>query len=65
MIISNCHEVEVRRHWIQRIIDHDGRSDGTGGIESWLALGEALGMSRSALVREQAVLPAVRYAVDA
>jgi pyrroloquinoline-quinone synthase len=64
-ILANCPEVEVRREWIQRIIDHDGTSDGTGGIDSWLRLGEALGVSRSELVSEQRVLPAVRYAVDA
>lgn len=64
-ILANCPEVEVRREWIHRIIDHDGTADGTGGIESWLALGEALGVSRPELQSEQLVLPAVRYAVDA
>jgi pyrroloquinoline-quinone synthase len=64
-IMSNCPEVEIRREWIQRIIDHDGTSDEPGGIESWLRLGEALGVSREELVSEQHVLPAVRYAVDA
>jgi pyrroloquinoline-quinone synthase len=64
-ILSNCPEVEVRREWIQRIVDHDGTGEGEGGIESWLALGEALGVSRDELVSEQGVLPAVRYAVDA
>jgi pyrroloquinoline-quinone synthase len=62
-ILANCPEVEVRREWIQRIIDHDGTTDGTGGIESWLRLGEALGVSRDKLLSEQRVLPAVRYAV--
>ena len=64
-ILSNCPEVAVRREWIQRIIDHDGTAEGTGGIESWLRLGEALGVSRVALESERAVLPGVRYAVDA
>src|SRR3954463_3524882 len=64
-ILANCPEVEVRREWVQRIIDHDGTADGTGGIESWLALGEALGVRRDELVAERRVLPAVRYAVDA
>ena len=64
-ILANCPEVEVRRAWIGRIIDHDGTTDGTGGIESWLRLGEALGVSRAELVSEHRVLPAVRYAVDA
>ena len=64
-IMSNCPEVEVRREWIQRIIDHDGTAKGTGGIESWLRLGEALGVSREDLESECGVLPGVRYAVDA
>jgi pyrroloquinoline-quinone synthase len=64
-ILANCPDVGVRREWVQRIIDHDGTADGEGGIESWLRLGEALGVSREALVSERRVLPAVRYAVDA
>jgi pyrroloquinoline-quinone synthase len=64
-ILANCPEVEVRREWIRRIIDHDGTADGTGGIESWLRLGEALGVPRGELASERRVLPAVRYAVDA
>jgi pyrroloquinoline-quinone synthase len=64
-ILSNCPEVEVRREWIQRIVDHDGTADGTGGIESWLRLGEALGVTRDELLSERRVLPAVRFAVDA
>jgi pyrroloquinoline-quinone synthase len=64
-IVSNCPEIEVRRAWIQRIVDHDGTSAGTGGIESWLALGEALSVPRDELRSERRVLPAVRYAVDA
>jgi pyrroloquinoline-quinone synthase len=64
-ILSNCPEIDVRREWISRIIDHDGTGPGTGGIESWLRLGEALGVSREELESERRVLPAVRYAVDA
>ena len=64
-ILSNCPEAEVRRQWIQRIIDHDGTAEGTGGTESWVRLGEALGVARDELVSEQGVLPGVRYAVDA
>jgi pyrroloquinoline-quinone synthase len=64
-ILANCPEIEVRREWIHRIIDHDGTAEETGGIESWLRLGEALGVSRAELQAERRVLPAVRYAVDA
>jgi pyrroloquinoline-quinone synthase len=64
-IMANCPEVEVRRVWIQRILDHDGTSSERGGIDSWLALGEALGVDRDDLISERQVLPGVRYAVDA
>ena len=64
-ILANCPEVEVRRVWVRRILDHDGTAGEPGGIDSWLALGEALGVDREALVYERHVLPGVRYAVDA
>ena len=64
-ILSSCPDREIRRRWVQRIIDHDGTTEGSGGIESWLRLGEALGVSREELVSERRVLPGVRYAVDA
>jgi pyrroloquinoline-quinone synthase len=64
-ILSNCPDIEVRREWIKRIVDHDGTAAGSGGIESWLRLGEALGVSRDELESERRVLPGVRYAVDA
>jgi pyrroloquinoline-quinone synthase len=64
-ILSNCPDHEVRRHWISRIIDHDGTTEGTGGIEAWLKLGEAVGLCKEQLLNDQNTLPGVRYAVDA
>src|SRR6202012_4792355 len=64
-IVANCPEVEVRRVWLQRILDHDGTSSERGGTDSWLALGDALGVDRDELISERHVLPGVRYAVDA
>ena len=64
-IMSNCPEPAIRREWISRILDHDGTDETNGGIESWLRLGEALGVDRETLTGEQLVLPGVRYAVDA
>ena len=64
-ILSNCPYTEVRREWIERLIDHDGRTEGEGGIEAWLRLGKAVGLSREELLDERHVLPGVRYAVDA
>jgi pyrroloquinoline-quinone synthase len=64
-ILSNCPERAVRRAWIQRIIDHDGRQGSEGGLEAWLRLAEAMGVSRDVLLSGTWVLPGVRFAVDA
>lgn len=64
-ILANCPEREVRRHWVQRILDHDGYAGEEGGIEAWLRLGEAVGLSREDCVSQRLVLPGVRFAVDA
>jgi pyrroloquinoline-quinone synthase len=64
-ILSNCPEPAIRREWIQRILDHDGTTGQDGGIESWLRLGEALGLEREVLISERLTIPGVRYAVDA
>jgi len=64
-IISNCPFREVRRLWLHRITDHDGAREGEGGIEAWLRLAEACGMSREEVLDERHVLPGVRFAVDA
>src|SRR6266567_1102816 len=56
-ILSNCPEVSVRRVWIQRIIDHDGTLAGQGGIEDWLKLAEAVGLSRAAVQDEHHIVP--------
>lgn len=64
-ILSNLPSRELRRQWIGRIIDHDGMHGGDGGIEAWLKLGEAVGLSREEVEQEVRVVPGVRFAVDA
>lgn len=64
-ILTNCPHREVRRRWILRIVDQDGTADGEGGIEAWLRLGEALGLTREEMEDERHVVPGVRFAVDA
>lgn len=64
-ILASCPERDVRRLWIQRILDHDGREGDEGGIEAWLRLGEAVGLERAELIDLRHVLPGVRFAVDA
>lgn len=64
-ILSNCADRAVRRAWVQRILDHDGYGDDAGGIESWLRLAEAVGLSRQSVESLTEVVPGVRFAVDA
>ncbi|PYV40322.1 MAG: pyrroloquinoline quinone biosynthesis protein C [Acidobacteria bacterium] len=64
-ILSNCPVREVRRLWLHRITDHDGVRDGEGGIEAWLRLAEATGLTREETLDQRHVLPGVRFAVDA
>ena len=64
-LMSNCPDREVRREWIQRVLDHDGRQGDEGGIEAWLRLAEAVGLEREEVTSLRHVLPGVRFAVDA
>ena len=64
-IMANCRDRDARRLWVQRIIDHDGVESDKGGIEAWLQLGEAVGLSRDEMIDERHVLPGVRFAIDA
>jgi len=64
-ILANCPDRAVRRSWVQRILDHDGYGDDAGGIDSWLRLAEAVGLSREQTESLDEVLPGVRFAVDA
>ena len=63
-ILSNCSDPDVRRVWLTRIIDHDGTEPGTGGIEMWIRLGEALGVPREEMMDERHVLPGVRFITE-
>jgi pyrroloquinoline-quinone synthase len=68
-VLSNCPDREVRRGWVQRILDHDGFELGgisdPGGIEAWLRLAEAVGLARDEVLDLRHVVPAMRFAVDA
>ena len=64
-LLSRVDDREFRREWIRRILDHDGESGDSGGIERWLVLAEGVGLDREAVESLQGVLPATRFAVDA
>ena len=65
ILLSRIPGREVRRKWVQRILDHDGFGDDPGGIEKWLRLGEGAGLGREDLESERMLLPGTRFAVDA
>jgi pyrroloquinoline-quinone synthase len=65
-ILSAIPHREIRRIWLHRITDHDGVAGGDeGGIEAWLRLGEACGVTRDQMLNVECVEPGVRASVDA
>src|SRR5689334_23714060 len=41
IILSRSDDPDFRRAWRKRVVDHDGDSNQTGGIERWIKLAEA------------------------
>src|SRR3989475_6524279 len=64
-ILARSEDRAFRRAWRKRIVDHDGDRTKPGGIEKWLRLVEATGLSRGLALRSTRILPATRYAVPA
>src|SRR5580700_1631347 len=65
IILSRSDDRNFRTAWRKRIVDHDGERGHEGGIERWIRLAEATGLTRERVQSGTEVLPAVRYAVDA
>ena len=79
-LISRVHDVELRREWRRRIVDHDGAGPGdggpedggpgndgsaSGGIERWLVLAEGVGLDRDYVSSTRGALAATKFAVEA
>ena len=64
-LIARAEDIDLRREWIGRILDHDGRKPGEGGIERWLRLAVGIGLDRAYVASCEGVLPATRFACDA
>lgn len=66
-ILARMDDVELRRVWRQRIVDHDGEIGDApeGGLRRWLALTDGLGLDRDYVTSMQGALPATRFACDA
>ncbi len=63
--MSRVEDPDLRRAWRSRIEDHDGSSEGGGGIRRWLKLAEAVGLDPDYVASGVGVMPATRFAVDA
>lgn len=66
-MLARLDDVELRREWRQRIVDHDGEIGDApeGGLRRWLALTDGLGLERSYVTSMRGALPATRFACDA
>jgi pyrroloquinoline-quinone synthase len=64
-ILARSDDPAFRRAWGKRILDHDGDGTKPGGIEKWLRLVQATGLSPAQAIRGEGILPATNYAVDA
>ena len=64
-LMGRITDPELRQAWADRVFDHDGSREGPGGIARWLKLCEGVGLDPQMVAREEGVLPATRFAVDA
>ena len=62
-ILARSEDPVFRLAWRKRILDHDGVGTKPGGIEKWLKLVEATGLSREVALHGDGILPATRFAV--
>jgi pyrroloquinoline-quinone synthase len=65
LLLAKSDDPAFRRAWRKRILDHDGDTDGYGGIEKWIQLAEATGLDRDYVISCEGILPGVIFAVDA
>jgi pyrroloquinoline-quinone synthase len=65
VILARSKDPAFRVAWRKRILDQDGDGKKPGGIEKWLKLVEATGLSREQAICGEGILPATRYAVQA
>lgn len=65
LILSKSDDPAFRRMWIRRIQDHDGTTEGEGGLAMWLTLAEGVGLDKEEVRSCRSVLPGVVFACDA
>jgi pyrroloquinoline-quinone synthase len=65
LILSKSDDPAYRRMWIRRIQDHDGTTQGEGGLDMWLRLAQGVGLDREEVRSCRSVLAGVIFACDA
>lgn len=64
-LIGRANDPALRREWRRRLGDHDGDTEGDGGIARWLVLTDGLGLDREYVISTRGILPGTRFAVEA
>ena len=64
-LLARLPDVEDRREWRRRVIDHDGDANSIGGVGRWLKLAEGVGLDRDYVRSAAGILPGTRFAVEA
>ena len=65
-VLANCPDREVRREWVQRILDHDGDARrARAASKPGCAWARPSGWTARKSSSQELVLPGVRFAVDA
>jgi len=65
LILSKSDDPGFRRMWIRRIQDHDGTTEGEGGLAMWLRLAAGVGLDVEEVSSCRSVLVGVVFACDA
>jgi pyrroloquinoline-quinone synthase len=65
LILSKSDDPAFRRMWIRRIQDHDGTTEGEGGLAMWLQLAAGVGLDPEEVRSCRSVLIGVVFACDA
>lgn len=65
IIVSRLPDAASRKIWRQRLNDHDGDENDTGGIARWLRLATGVGLDAAYVESAAGILPGTRFAVDA
>jgi pyrroloquinoline-quinone synthase len=64
-LLARLPDVEDRREWRRRVIDHDGDANSIGGVGRWLKLAEGVGLDPAYVRSTAGILPGTRFAVEA